>query len=62
MLRLAKDVVSNCKKMQAFVTRSNLLYKDINYTPSGTNYEDYIKWCLSAMYNTEQNTEKVQSK
>ncbi|KAI2511360.1 hypothetical protein MHU86_2971 [Fragilaria crotonensis] len=61
MLRLAKDVLSNCKKMQALVTRSDLPYKDINYTPSGTNYEDYVKWCLSAMYNAEQNNEKAKT-
>ena len=63
MLRLAKDVVSNCKKMQALVTRSDSPYKDINYTPSGTNYEDYVKWCLSAMHKAEQeNNEKARSK
>lgn len=56
MLRLAKDVICNCKKMQALVTRSNSLYKDINYTPAGTNYEDYVKWCLSAMYKNEQSS------
>jgi hypothetical protein len=50
MLCLAKDViVCNCKKMQALVTRSNSPYKDINYTPSATNYEDYVEWYLSAM-------------
>ena len=62
MLRFAKDVLSNCKKMMALVTRSDSPYKDINYTPSGTNYEDYVKWCLSAMYNAEQNAEKARSK
>jgi hypothetical protein len=57
MLRLAKDVICSCKKMQALVTRSDSPYKDINYTPSGTNYEDYVKWCLAAMYKNEQSSD-----
>ena len=54
MLRHAKDVLRNCKKMQALVTRRDSPYKDVNYIPSGTNWEDYIEWCLQAMYKAEQ--------
>jgi hypothetical protein len=53
LLRLAKEVLCNCKKMQALVTRRDSPYKDMNYIPSGTNWEDYVKWCLSAMYKAE---------
>ncbi|KAI2500247.1 hypothetical protein MHU86_14254 [Fragilaria crotonensis] len=53
LLRLAKEVLCNCKKMQALVTRRDSPYKDMHYIPSGTNWEDYIKWCLSAMYKAE---------
>ena len=49
MLRHAKDVLCNCKKMTAIVTASNSPYKNGNF-PSGTNWDDYIKWCLIAMY------------
>jgi len=52
-LRLAKEVLCNCKKMQALVTRRDLLYKDMHYVPSGTSWEDYMKWCLSARYKAE---------
>ena len=48
MLRAAKDVLRSCKKMTAIVTASNSPYKDGNY-PSGTNWEDYIQWCITAM-------------
>ena len=53
LLRLAKEVLCNCTKMQALVTRRDSPYKDMHYIPSGTNWEDYIKWCLSAMYKAE---------
>ena len=43
----AKDVVCNCK--ETIVTLKNLLYKNGNF-PSGTNWDDYIRWCLIAMY------------
>ena len=48
LLRAAKDVLCNCKKLTAIVTASNSPYKDGNY-PSGTNWDDYIYWCLAAM-------------
>ena len=35
MLRLAKDCICNCKKMQALVTQSDSPYKDINSTCLG---------------------------
>ncbi|KAI2510078.1 hypothetical protein MHU86_4372 [Fragilaria crotonensis] len=48
LLRAAKDVLCNCKKLTAIVTASNSPYKDGNF-PSGTNWDDYIYWCLAAM-------------
>ena len=45
MLRHAKDVLCNCKKMMAIVTWPNSPYKDGNF-PSGTNWEDCMRWCL----------------
>jgi hypothetical protein len=57
LLRLAKEVLCNGKKLQAIVTANNLPYKDGNSGPSGTNWEDYIQWCLKAMYNAESANE-----
>ena len=48
MLRHAKDVLCNCKKMMVIVTAPNSPSKDGNF-PSGTNLEDYMKWCLICM-------------
>lgn len=57
LLRLAKDVICNCKKMLALVTDATSPYKDGTY-PSGTNWDDYARWCLSAMFNSEQSAER----
>ena len=46
-----------CKKMMAIVTASNSPYKSGEF-PSGTNWEDYIKWCLAEMKRVVDN-EKV---
>jgi len=48
LYRLARDVLCNCKKLQALVTASNSPYKDGSF-PSGANWDDYILWCLTAM-------------
>ena len=51
MLTYANNVLCNYKKMQALVTRSDSSpYKDVDHTPSGTKYDDYIKWCLATIY------------
>lgn len=55
LLRLAKEVLCNCKKLQAIVSANNSPYKDGESGPSGTNWEDYIQWCLKAMYKAESN-------
>ena len=57
MLRLAKEVLCNCKKMQALVVSSTSPYKNPQEFPSGMNWDDYIKWCLNAMF---QESEKQQ--
>ena len=49
LLRLAKEVLCNCKKLKALVTANNSPYKDGESGPSGSNWEDYIQWCLQAM-------------
>jgi hypothetical protein len=46
--RNAKTVLCNCKKMMAIVTRKGSPYRDGKF-PSGTNWEDYILWCLINM-------------
>ena len=48
LLRAAKDVLCSCKKMMSIATASNSPYKDGNF-PSGTNWDDYIKWCVVEM-------------
>ena len=48
LLRVAKSVLCNCKKMTAIVTASDSPYKDGTF-PSGTNWDDYAMWCLAAM-------------
>ena len=53
MLRLAKEVLMNCKKMQALVMSSQSPYKDFSSFPSGTSYDDYLNWCLGAMFREE---------
>ena len=54
MLRLAKEVLCNCKKMQALVVSSTSPYKNPHEFPSGMNWDDYIELCLNAMYQSEQ--------
>ena len=44
----AKEVVATCKKMMALVTSPGSPYRDGSF-PSGTNWDDYILWCLVAM-------------
>ena len=46
----AKEVVATCKKMMALVTGPGSPYRDGTF-PSGTNWDDYILWCLVAMQN-----------
>jgi hypothetical protein len=53
LLRLAKEVLCNCKKMMAIATSSTSPYKDGNF-PSGTNWDDYARWCLKSMYQNEE--------
>lgn len=48
LLGKGKAVVKTCKKMMALVTASGSPYRDGSF-PSGTNWDDYIKWCLVAM-------------
>ena len=50
MLRLVKEVLANCKKMNAIATSSKSLYKEFKCFPSGTNYDDYLNKCLTAMF------------
>ena len=45
---MAKNVCKNCKKMMAIVTRKGSPYKDGRF-PSGSNWDDYILWCLIEM-------------
>jgi hypothetical protein len=52
LLRLAKEVLANCKKMMALVKSPSSPYKDGNF-PSGTNWDDYAKWCLDSMYRQD---------
>ena len=52
-MRHAKEVLANCKKMQALVSSSCSPYKDRTF-PSGMNWDDYIHWCLGAMYRLEE--------
>jgi hypothetical protein len=46
--RMAKTVLRTCKKMMAIVKSKGSPYKDGRF-PSGTNWEDYILWCLIEM-------------
>ncbi|KAI2500766.1 hypothetical protein MHU86_13690 [Fragilaria crotonensis] len=48
LLRNAKEVVTTCKKMMGLVTASGSPYRDGTFS-SGTNWDDYIKWCLVTM-------------
>ena len=50
LLGKGKTVVKTCKKIMALVTASGSPYRDGTF-PSGTNWDDYIKWCLVAMQN-----------
>jgi hypothetical protein len=59
MLWHAKDVVCNCK--ETIVTLKNLLYKNGNF-PSGTNCDDYIRWCLIAMYKVTGSVSTIGNK
>jgi hypothetical protein len=54
MLRLAKEVLTNCKKMQALVMLRQSPYKDFHSFPLGSNYDDYLKWCLTAMFLSDE--------
>ncbi|KAI2499569.1 hypothetical protein MHU86_14930 [Fragilaria crotonensis] len=45
---VGETVLCNCKKMMAIVTRKGSPYRDGKF-PSGTNWEDYILWCLIEM-------------
>jgi hypothetical protein len=45
LLRLAKEVLSNCKKMMALVMACDSPYKDGHF-PSDCTWDDYAKWCL----------------
>ena len=44
----AKEVVATCKKMMALVTSPGSPYRNGSF-PSGSNWDDYILWCLVAM-------------
>jgi hypothetical protein len=60
----AKEVIATCKKMMSLVTASGCPYRDGTF-PSGTNWDDYILWCLVAMQHEsarEANKEKLASK
>ena len=48
LVRFSKAVVCNCKKMMAIVKGKSSPYRDGKF-PSGTNWEDYILWCLVEM-------------
>ena len=48
LLRNAKTVMCNCKKMMAIVKAKGSPYREGAF-PSGTNWEDYILWCLVEM-------------
>ena len=54
MLRLAKEVLTNCKKTQALVMLCQSPYKDFHPFPLGTNYNDYLKWCLTAIILSDE--------
>lgn len=47
LLSKAKIVIRTCKKMMALVMAPGSPYRDGNF-PSGTNWDDYIKWCIVA--------------
>ena len=51
-------MVATCKKMMGLVTASGSPYRDGTF-PSGTNWDDYIKWCLVAMWNECDREAKV---
>ena len=48
LLAMAKSVFKNCKKTMAIVERRDSPYKNGTF-PSGTNWNDYILWCLIEM-------------
>jgi hypothetical protein len=50
LLKKAKDVVATCKKMMGPVPATGSPYFDGTFQ-SGTNGDDFIKWCLVAMWN-----------
>jgi hypothetical protein len=52
LLRLAKEVLCNCKKMMALVTGTASPYKNGTF-PSGMTWDDYARWCLSAFHHSE---------
>ena len=48
LVRMSKAVACNCKKMMALVKGKGSPYRDGKF-PLGTNWEDYILWCLVEM-------------
>ena len=50
---MQRKSLQTAKKMQALVSSSHSLYKDRTF-PSGMNWDDYIHWCLGAMYCLEE--------
>ena len=54
----ALQAVQTCKKMMALVTGPGSPYRDGNF-PSGTNWDDYILWCLDAMQLEFEREEKA---
>ena len=58
LLAKAKAVVKTCKKMTAIVTASGSPYRDGSF-PSGTNWDDYIKWCLVEMQKEFDREERI---
>ena len=52
LLRLAKEVLCNCKKMMALVMARDSPYMDGSF-PFGTYWDDYGKWCPVAFYRSE---------
>ena len=50
--------MKTCKKMTAIVTASGSPYCDGSF-PSGTNWDDYIKWCLVEMQKEFDREERI---
>jgi hypothetical protein len=54
----ALQAVQTCKKMMALVTAPGCPYRDGDF-PSGTNWDDYILWCLDAIQVEFEREEKA---